>query len=109
MYYEVTKSHRSNYPNPIVLSKGQQMTVGKKYSGQENWDRWVFCSTIDCKLEGWVPEQMIQIDGNIGTALEAYTAKELDIDQYEKVIGLKELNGWIWCRNVTNGEKAGCL
>jgi SH3-like domain-containing protein len=35
---------------------------------------------------------------------ENYTAKKLTIKTGEKVKGITELNGWIWCRDVNGRE-----
>lgn len=108
MRYEVIKEHRSHYPNPITLSKGQSVLLGKKYEGPENWNNWIFCYTLDGSLEGWVPEQIIQSEEKIGLILEDYTAKELDVDVGEIVVGTKEWNGWIWCEK-RNGSDSGWI
>ena len=102
MIFEVIKTHRSNYPNPIILYKGQSVIVGKKYDGPENWHHWIYCYTMDRGLEGWVPEQIIQMNDGNGMILEDYTAEELNVDIGERVAGFKELNGWIWCEKLHN-------
>jgi len=106
MDYEVIKEHRSNYPNPITLSKGQSVILGKKYDGPEDWDNWVYCSTIDGSQEGWVPEQIIQAKEGVGVVLDDYTAKELNVEVGETVVGIRVLNGWIWCEKA-NGKESG--
>ncbi|MFD2172105.1 SH3 domain-containing protein [Tumebacillus lipolyticus] len=105
MKYEITKSHRSNYPNPITLSKGQVVRVGKRYEGPENWPDWLYCTTLDQTLKGWVPEQIIRQEQEVGVILEAYTAKELDVEVGEAVVGSQELNGWVWCQKLSDGEE----
>ncbi|WP_409049737.1 SH3 domain-containing protein [Alcaligenes faecalis] len=45
MKYLVTTPHRSEYPNPLVLKKGDCLKVGELYQGPENWDNWIYCST----------------------------------------------------------------
>lgn len=104
MNYEVSKKYQSNYPNPITLSKGQYVIVGKEYSGPEGWENWIYCFTLDKKREGWVPKQIIQDKDDIGLILDNYTAKELNVEVGEKVFGLKELNGWIWCKKLSNND-----
>ncbi|MFS1516567.1 SH3 domain-containing protein [Bacillus sp. SCS-151] len=100
MYYIVARSHKTNYPKPITLMKGQAIIVSEKREGY-----WIYCKTTDEAMEGWVPESLIKIDGNTAFASENYTARELNIDVNEKVIGIKELYGWLWCRNVSNDEE----
>ena len=105
MNYVVIKSHRTNYPNPISLVQGQSFIIGEKYKGPEHWDNWYFCTTVDKNSSGWVPAQLIQWKGTEGIAKEDYTAKELNVDEGEHLVGLKELNGWIWCQRVLTLEE----
>jgi hypothetical protein len=104
MNFFVITPHRTNYPNPISLNKGQTVIVGKTYEGHEDWHHWIYCYTTDRKQEGWVPEQILRIQEKIGLVLEDYTANELNEDTGEIVVGEKELNGWLWCEQVKTGE-----
>lgn len=106
--FEVMKEHRSNYPSPIALLKGQAVIVGERYDGPENWNGWIYCRTTCGTQECWVPEQIIKGRGDTGLILDDYTARELDADIGEKVLGLRELNDWIWCEKATGGD-AGWL
>lgn len=98
MIYVATASHRSEYPDPIVLKQGDALIVGERYDGSEGWDDWYFCST-SAHAGGWVPAQVIarQADGS-GHATEDYTARELDVDAGDVLVGGRVLNGWVWCR-----------
>ncbi|MBY0087533.1 ligand-binding protein SH3 [Brevibacillus sp. M2.1A] len=101
----VIKNHRSNYPNPITLVEGQRVRIGKLYDGPENWQNWRYCYTLDeQQLEGWVPEQIIEKDGEIGILTTTYTAKELNVDAGDRVVFMHELNGWSWCELESTGE-----
>lgn len=104
MLFEVTKMHLSNYPNPITLAKGQEVIVGRSYAGPENWPNWIYCYTLDRGQEGWVPVQIIQVNGEVGMCTQRYTAKELEVDCGEIVIGMRELNGWIWCEKTSDKD-----
>jgi hypothetical protein len=102
--YLVIKKHISNYPNPITVKKGDRVKIGRIYVGSENWPNWVYCYKLDLSQEGWIPEQFIDREG-YGIINEDYTAKELTIDEGELVEGFRELNGWIWCKKITDGEE----
>ncbi len=109
----VIQQHQSEFPDPITFSKGALLNLGEVYKGEEGWKNWCFCTTQGQK-GGWVPEQVFErIDDNIGCAIESYTARELDVDQGDVLLSLRELNGWVWCRKSTNGEEgwvpAECL
>lgn len=104
VWYRVTKSHVSDFPEPITLEKGSHLIIGEKYQGIENWDEWYFCETYGQK-GGYVPSQIIQRTSiNEGLALAEYTAKELNVQLGDRLIVNKILNGWAWCKTET-GEK----
>lgn len=97
MKYWVRQDHRSEYPQPITFARGVELEVGEAYVGPEGWDNWYFCTTPG-QQGGWVPAQVLDRRGaNAATALEDYTARELDVDVGEIVQGSRQLNGWLWC------------
>jgi len=99
MEYIVIKSHRSEYPEPICLKKGEIITIGEEYEGPEDWKNWHFCTT-PTHPGGWVPAQIIELlDASTGKVMEDYNAFELDVDAGERLRGLRELNGWVWCQS----------
>lgn len=105
MNYIVIESYQSNYPYPIIIKKGMKVIVGDKYNGEENWDNWRYCSTLDNETQGWVPEQLLVIENEYGILLEDYTAKELNVEKGEIVKGIKELNGWLWCIRLLDKDE----
>lgn len=104
MKYLVTTPHRSEYPNPLVLKKGDCLKIGELYQGPENWDNWIYCSTNE-HSGGWVPEQIIERlpEAGTGRALQDYSAQEMDVDEGDLVQGEKVLNGWCWCQRPQDG------
>jgi len=112
MKYIVIENHRTEYPNPIKLEKGEKVILGEKSEEtigetqyDENWPNWIFCTKSDNSNKGWVPEQIIQKDENCyGYVIENYSAKELDINKGTAVEGIKELNGWLWLKNIQSNE-----
>jgi hypothetical protein len=102
--YLVIQDHTSEYPEPITFAKGTPLVVGEKYTGPEGWDNWLFCDTAGQK-GGWVPAQLIEItDGKIARAREDYTARELNVQKGDLLIGSRAMNGWVWCMNPANSE-----
>ena len=76
----------------------------ESYAGPENWENWMFCHE-EYNRKGWVPEQIIRKDMNgTGIIIKQYTAKELNVNIGERLIGLEELNEWVWCEG-RDGEK----
>jgi hypothetical protein len=43
MRYLVVAPHRSEFPHPITLARGQALQVGERYEGAEGWDDWYLC------------------------------------------------------------------
>ncbi|PFV93229.1 SH3 domain-containing protein [Bacillus thuringiensis] len=105
MKYIVIKSHVSNYPNPIRLEERNVVKMIESYAGPENWENWMFCHEEKYDRKGWVPEQIIRKDMNgTGIIIKQYTAKELNVSIGKRLIGLEELNGWVWCEG-RDGEE----
>lgn len=100
----VVQTHVSHFPNPITLSKGDLVQIGCRYEGPEGWDNWLYCKRCSPDQEGWVPEQIIQTKDETGIILENYCANELNVKPGERLIGLRELNGWLWCQHETTEE-----
>ena len=102
--YLVIQDHTSEFPEPITFKKGAPLTVGEKYEGPEGWENWIFCESPGQK-GGWVPAQIIEIiTDKTARAREDYTARELDVQKGELVIGTRVLNGWVWCEKSDRSE-----
>ena len=102
--YLVIQDHTSEYPEPITFEKGAPLSVGEKHEGPEGWENWIFCESPGQK-GGWVPAQIIEIiTDKTARAREDYTARELDVQKGELVIGTRVLNGWVWCEKSGSSE-----
>ena len=79
--------------------------IGEKSDENEAWNDWFLCRTKD-QVEGWVPVQIIgRLNGAEGEALEDYSAQEMDVEPGNVLNGTRELNGWIWCENLSSKEE----
>ncbi|WP_225422607.1 SH3 domain-containing protein [Pseudomonas huaxiensis] len=97
MKFIVMELHRSEFPDPITFTEGTSLQVGEAYQGDEGWEHWYFCETAG-QRGGWVPAQVIQmLAPGQGVAREDYTARELDVEVGERLLGGRQLNGWVWC------------
>ena len=105
MKYQVIKRYKSEFSNPIIIFKGDRFTISKKYNGYGASDDWYFCETQN-HIKGLVPKQVIKwLSDNEGEARVNYFAKEMDADEGEVLIGIKVLNGWIWCQKPSSKEE----
>lgn len=100
MQYLVIEAHRSEFSEPITFVRGTRLKVGEAYEGDEGWSNWYFCEAAG-QQGGWVPEQVIRrLAPGQGVALEDYTARELDVEPGQRLLGGRRLNGWVWCSCV---------
>lgn len=104
--YLVVQAHISEFPEPMLVRKGDRVAVGERYDGPEGWPDWYLCTPTD-QQAGFVPAQFLDrhADGS-ATMLEDFTNKELDVAQGEILRGERELNGWVWVVRLI-GEEAG--
>ncbi|SEH87630.1 Variant SH3 domain-containing protein [Rheinheimera pacifica] len=102
--YIVVSSHKSEFPKPITIKKGDPLLVGEEYKGAEGWDNWYLCTTPG-QEPGWVPGQIIgRCENSHGKALDDYTAKELNVQEGELLTGSRVLNGWLWCEKMVSTD-----
>jgi len=100
--YKIIKNHKSSFPDPIIIKKGEKVSVGREYSEDPNWPNWIECESLEGK-KGWVPKQCLSISSDTGTALCDYSANELNVKIGDEIIVYKLLNGWAWSQN-SKGE-----
>ena len=102
--FRTIREWKTNYPNPIILEQNDIVEILEKENDNPNWEKWIFCKKNN--ILGWIPEQIINKTGNKkGILKERYSAKELNVNKGEKIIEIKELNGWIWAKRKLNNEK----
>ena len=78
MKYSVTKTHVSEFPNPVELTKGEKVKIGKDPDPTMNpdtWVNWLYCIKADGSNEGFVPAQIVQQDGDKGTMLDVSSSR----------------------------------
>ncbi|MGD8782186.1 MAG: SH3 domain-containing protein [Ignavibacteria bacterium] len=96
---EVIEDYHSANEEPIYIKKGETVKVGEEYSGNPNWKNWRWCENNFGK-KGWVPEQILAINGSSGKALSDYSAKELSVLVGDELLVYNKLNGWAWCEKM---------
>ena len=91
----VTTARVSAYPDPLVLTDGEQVSLG---AYDTMWPNFVWCTTRQGK-SGWVPEAYLAQQGTTGILLREYDATELSVDVGEELTIFDEEGGWFWCAN----------
>ena len=99
--YQVIEDYNSDYTEPLVITKGEILTIGEKES---EWSGWIWCTNKFGKSR-WVPENYIEIYGRKCKAKQDYEATELSVKTGETLIAKKEEADWIWATNER--EKSG--
>ena len=104
MDYIVIEKYETKYPDPIILTTGEKVIIGKEHeiTESENWENWVYCSKTDGSNAGWVPKQIIDYEN--GLILQDYSAKELTVEKGIILEGIEELNGWLLSKNKSTSE-----
>ena len=98
--YRIIKDHKSAFPDPIILKKGEKVFVGEEYSDDPDWPGWIECKTRIGK-KGWVPKQYLKISGDAAIVLCDYNANELDVKVGDEVVVYEFINGWAWSKKST--------
>ena len=96
MQYVVIANHTSNYPDPIHLTPGDPLVLGKT---DDEYPGWIWVTTSSGQA-GWAPEAYVHVHAKgQGEATTAYTSRELNTQLGEHLLCLQELNGWLWVEN----------
>jgi hypothetical protein len=80
---------------PLVLEKGESVTVGDRHTA---WPAFVF--VVSPHGEGWVPLRHLTADSGLAVVVERYDTTELALtaDQEVLVLDRDDESGWWWCR-----------
>ncbi|EGQ7979812.1 MULTISPECIES: SH3 domain-containing protein [Vibrio] len=95
MKYKVVKEYFDAPENPIRIEKGEILQFVEESNPEGDWANWVYCKGIN--KEGWVPKQILEIEGDKVVVLKDYFAREHTLVIGDNVVAEYELNGWIWC------------
>ena len=88
----VVRSYRAQYPDPISVRTGEIVQLGQRDTEFPGW----IWTTASSGKSGWMPEQLLSIEGDTGVARSDYTAIEATVTEGEIVHILQELLGWAW-------------
>ncbi len=101
----VVEAYTSAYPDPLVLAKGDPVTVGRN---DDEWPGFVWCTDTTGK-SGWIPENYLerQQNSSLGHLKCDYTAQELTVAVGEIVTIIKQESGWVW--GMTESGQVGWM
>jgi len=84
---------------PVKLIAGETVTVT---APDRAWPGWVAIQTT-AQRKAHIPGEFLAIDGSSATLLEAFDSTDLCVKRGDKILSLREIHGWHWCENQTNG------
>ena len=91
----VIKEYITPFSDPLKVKKGEILELTDKKS---EWSGWIWCINKEGK-RGWVPENYISISKNTCMMLCDYDATELTAKNNNKLVIIKEVSEWYWCKN----------
>lgn len=86
--------------SPLHLQYGDTVTAGPR---DKSWPGWIWVTTADGR-GSYVPEDILDYDTDVPTVRTAFSARDLSVTQGETVTALREVKGWLWCRNAAGQE-----
>ncbi|MDG3087763.1 SH3 domain-containing protein [Vibrio hannami] len=94
MKYKVIEAYTDAPSDPIKIEEGEVLTVIEESDANGPWPNWILCRGIN--KQGWVPKQILNVEGNEATSNQKYHAVEHTLTVGEILIAEFSLNGWIW-------------
>lgn len=93
----VVKGYSAQYTDPIVVHSGERVDIERQ---DDQFPGWWWCRASDGR-QGWIPDVVLEIQGQRGIALRNYDAQELSVESGEEVRFVEARNGWV---RVANAE-----
>ena len=91
----VRVEHTVEYTNPIEITSGERVSVGRE---DDEFPGWKWCKALDGR-EGWIPMELLSNEGTEAIILRDYSARELAVQPGEEVIVEEARHNWLLVRN----------
>lgn len=105
MKYKVIEAYDDAPEQPIKNEEGEVLTIIEESDPNGPWPNWILCKGVN--KQGWIPKQILSIQGKQATVMQNYHAVEHNLTVGETLIAECSLNGWIWGAKESNpGEFA---
>jgi len=105
MKYIVVRDYNEAPDKPIKLEENEKVEIREYSDLNGDWPNWVYCKSVS--YEGWVPKQIIAINGDTGLITEDYDATEFNLEVGEVILTQKSMNGWVWGTKESNLSSFG--
>jgi Variant SH3 domain/SH3 domain len=87
----VLRPYAAQYPDPIEVTQGEAITLGKR---DIDYPGWIWATSPASGKSGWIPEQFVQVNGDEARVNRDYSARELSVAEGDIVTIIEELLGW---------------
>lgn len=100
--FRVLQAWKASYADPIIVRAGDVLTLTGR---TDLWEGhlWLWARNAAGR-EGWVPDRLVDQDGETARAAFDYSAQELTCEAGSILSGTWHLNGWVWCRRADGAE-----
>jgi hypothetical protein len=87
--------------SPLQLAPGDHVTTGPD---DVSWPGWVWVTATDGR-GSYVPQEILRRSpDSSATVTQPFSARDLSVVRGETVTALREVRGWLWCRNHEGTE-----
>ncbi len=101
MQFTANADYEETNTRALHLIAGEEVTSGP---ADRTWPGWIWASDSDGR-NGYVPAEILEPLGeDRWAALENFNPTVLKVLRGDKIISLRKVHGWHWCRNE-NGEE----
>jgi hypothetical protein len=90
----------------IELQAGDTVQLGERSNPDGPYPNWIHCESDKTGKGGWVAIGILTVTGNTAVVNEDYTSEEMTVSTDDIVDTLYELNGWYWCRRLSDSKEA---
>lgn len=100
-------THRANTDytvldrNPLQLTVGEQVRLGPE---DKAWPGWVWAIAADGRGSHVPKDHLRLLDDHRAEVVRPFSARDLSVKRGDRVSALREVKGWLWCRNEAGEE-----
>jgi len=90
----------------IELDVGDTVQLGERTDSNGQYPDWIHCRSDKTGKTGWVAIRVLSMQDNTAVVKESYTSEEMTVMAGDIVDTIYELNGWFWCKRLSDLKEA---
>ena len=90
----------------IELGIGDTVQLGERTDSNGQYPDWIHCRLDKTGKTGWVAIRVLSMQENTASVNENYTSEEMTVTAGYIVETIYELNGWYWCKRLSDLKEA---